>query len=182
MEDNQSRKRSAREVVPEGSVVQVIIVMGVSGAGKTTVGRALAARLAWQFIEGDEFHPPRNIEAMAAGRALTDADRVPWLAALRKRIESVLEHGERAVIACSALRHSYRRVLAGEEGGREVRFVQLDVPVEVLRERLSRRVGHFMPESLLDSQIATLERSTTALHVDGTDPVDRIVDQIVGWL
>jgi gluconokinase len=158
--------------------VRIIIVMGVSGAGKTTVGRALAARLGWPFIEGDDFHPAANIAVMAAGHALTDADRAPWLAALRKRIEEILRANEQGVIACSALKHSYRRELVGKDD-RSVRLVQLEVPEAVLRERLEHRHGHYMPASLLQSQLATLEASSSALHVDGTKPVQRIVDDIV---
>ena len=156
--------------------------MGVSGAGKTTVGRALADRLGWLFVEGDDFHPPENVEAMASGRALSDADREPWLVALRARIEQVLSGDECAVVACSALRHAYRRVLAGEQGGREVRFVHLEVPEPILRQRLESRLGHFMPAVLVSSQLETLEPSTTALPVDGTRNVSAIVQVIVDSL
>src|SRR4051812_2188029 len=108
---------SHRSVMTEKSgAVHVIIVMGVSGAGKTTVGTALAAALDWAFYEGDDFHPPRNIALMAARHALTDADRVPWLAALRELIVDIIKRGDHGVIACSALRHAYRRELAGDEG------------------------------------------------------------------
>jgi gluconokinase len=161
------------------SQIQIIIVMGVSGAGKTTVGRALAERLGWPFIEGDDFHPPANVAAMAAGHALTDADRAPWLTALRQRIEEILRTGGHGVIACSALKHSYRKQLVGSDT-EAVRIVQLEVPEAVLRERLERRHGHYMPASLLPSQLATLETSRSALHVDGTRPVNQIVDEIVG--
>jgi gluconokinase len=179
MPDNQSTPGRGERGNHQPARVRVIVVMGVSGAGKTTVGLALAHRLHWLFIEGDEFHPRRNVEAMAAGHALTDADRVPWLAALRQRIEEVLAAGECAVVACSALRHAYRSVLAGPEGGTEVRFVHLDVPEPVLRARLTARHGHFMPPELLGSQLATLEPSTTALVVDGTRTVDEIVQEIL---
>jgi carbohydrate kinase (thermoresistant glucokinase family) len=161
------------------TATRVVIIMGVCGAGKTTVGRALAERLQWEFIEGDDFHPKSNIAAMAAGHPLTDADRAPWLAALRRRIEDILATGGHAVIACSALKHSYRSVLAGDEGGDEIRFVHLDVSPEELRRRLSTRVHHFMPPELLASQLATLEESRTALLVDGEQPVESIVDTIV---
>jgi carbohydrate kinase (thermoresistant glucokinase family) len=158
-----------------------VIVMGVSGAGKTTVGSALAGRLGWAFIEGDDFHPASNVAKMASGHPLTDADRASWLAALRRKIEEVIESASHAVIACSALKHAYRSVLAGDDPD-AVRFVQLDVPVEVLRERLEHRHGHFMPASLIGSQLATLEPSRTALRVDGTQPVAQIVDDIERWL
>jgi gluconokinase len=162
----------------KSGAVQVIIVMGVSGAGKTTVGTALAAALDWAFYEGDDFHPPRNVALMEARHALTDADRVPWLAALRELIVDIIRRGDHGVIACSALRHAYRRELAGEEGGTSVRFVHLEVPPEVLRQRLAHRGGHFMPPELLASQLATLEPSTTAVVVDGTKAVPQIVDDI----
>lgn len=175
MNDNECPQRSAHDPA-------VIIVMGVSGAGKTTVGRRLAARLGCPFIEGDDFHSAANVEAMAAGVALTDADRAPWLAALRKEIERVLASGGCAVVACSALKHAYRRLLAGPEADGQVRFVELDVPVPVLRERLAGRAGHFMPEALLESQLATLEPSASALRVDGTKPVEHIVEGIRRWV
>lgn len=160
---------------------RIVIVMGVSGAGKTTVGRALAHRLGWDFIEGDDFHPDRNVALMASGVALTDADREPWLLALRARIEEILAGGGRAVVACSALRHSYRRVLAGSDAG-AIRFVHLEVPVAELRRRLGTRAGHFMRPEMLQSQLATLEPSTTALQVDGAQPVSVVVDDIVARL
>lgn len=163
------------------SVLRIVIVMGVSGAGKTTVGQALAARLGWDFIEGDDFHPPRNIALMASGVALTDADREPWLLALRARIEEILASGGHAVIACSALRHSYRSILAGPHAG-AIQFVHLEVPEPELRRRLGLRAGHFMRADMLASQLATLEPSTTALPVDGAQPVDVVVDEIVDGL
>jgi gluconokinase len=156
----------------------VVIVMGVSGSGKTTVGTALARRLGWTFVEGDDFHSAHNVEKMATGHPLTDEDRAPWLAALRKRIDQAVADQAPIVLACSALRHSYRSVLAkGLE--KEVQFVQLEVPRDVLLERLRMRVGHYMPPELLDSQLATLEHSSTAIHVDGTKPVDAIVEEII---
>jgi carbohydrate kinase (thermoresistant glucokinase family) len=157
----------------------VIIVMGVSGAGKTTVGQALAKELGRTFYEGDDFHPPRNIEKMAAGQPLTDKDRAPWLATLRQLIDDCLTRGERAVIACSALRHQYRKLLTPEgPRGESVTFVFLDVPVDVLRARLRERKGHFMTDALLDSQLATLEPPRSAIRVDGTRPVDEIVREV----
>jgi gluconokinase len=161
------------------SDVHVIIVMGVSGAGKTTVGRALATGLGWTFYEGDDFHPQRNIEKMAAGQPLTDEDRAPWLAALRSLIDGLLARDDRAVVACSALRHAYRKGLTPEEPRRDsVKFVFLDVPAAVLRQRLRQRQGHFMTDALLDSQLATLEPPRNALRVDGTRPVAEIILEV----
>lgn len=161
------------------SDVRVIIVMGVSGAGKTTVGQALARAPGWAFYEGDDFHPPRNIEKMAAGQPLTDDDRAPWLAALRQLIDHALARGEPAVVACSALRHQYRKKLTPEGQQREsVAFVFLDVPVTVLRQRLRERQGHFMTDKLLDSQLATLEPPRNALQIDGNRPVEEIVREV----
>jgi carbohydrate kinase (thermoresistant glucokinase family) len=160
------------------SAPRIVIVMGVSGAGKTTVGRALAQRLGWDFIEGDEFHSEHNVALMASGVALTDADREPWLLALRSRIEEILATGGRAVVACSALKHSYRRILVGQDAA-AIRFVHLEVPEAELRRRLGARAGHFMRPEMLPSQLSTLEPSTTALHVDGARTVSVIVDEIV---
>jgi gluconokinase len=136
-------------------VVEHLVVMGVSGAGKSTVAAALAARLGRPMAEGDEFHPPSNVAAMAAGRPLTDADRAPWLAAIRAWITARDQAGESTVVTCSALRRAYRDRL--REGPGRVRFVDLDVPRAELAERLAERRGHFMPASLLDSQLDTLE-------------------------
>jgi gluconokinase len=161
----------------------VIVVMGVSGAGKTTVGRALANELRWAFYEGDDFHPPRNVEKMAAAQPLTDEDRAPWLAALRRLIDDLLARGERAVVACSALRHQYRKRLTPEGQQHDaVKFVYLEVPVAVLRVRLRERLGHFMTEALLDSQLATLEPPRNALPVDGTRSVEEIVREVLQGL
>ncbi len=158
---------------------RVIVVMGVSGAGKTTVGRALAAALGWPFVEGDDYHPTSNVEKMRHGIPLTDADRAPWLARLRDVIEDVIARDGHAVIACSALREAYRRALQPRDAPPgTVRFVLLDVPADVLHARLEHRVGHYMPASLLGSQLATLERPNDALCVDGTLPPDEIVRRI----
>ncbi len=129
-----------------------IVVMGVSGSGKSTVGAALAAALGVPFADGDDFHPDSNRQAMAAGIPLTDADREPWLAALRAWA-AARDGG--CVLACSALRRAYRDVLRG--AGPDVVFVHLDVPAATLRSRMLARAGHFMPASLLDSQLSTLE-------------------------
>jgi gluconokinase len=138
--------------------------MGVSGAGKTTIGQALAAALGWPFVEADELHPPANVAKMARGEPLDDADRAPWLEAVAARMRA-LDDG---VIACSALRERYRDVLRVRP---DVRFILLDVPRALLEQRLAARRGHFMPPSLLPSQLATLERPADAIVIDGAPPV-----------
>jgi gluconokinase len=133
----------------------VLIVMGVSGSGKTTVATGIAARLGWVFAEGDAFHPATNVEKMRAGRPLTDQDRRPWLAALATWIGDREAAEENAVVTCSALKRSYRDLLT--DGHPSVRFVHVTASTETIRKRLEQRRGHYMPESLLDSQVATLE-------------------------
>lgn len=161
------------------SVPNVIIIMGVSAAGKTEVGRALAATVGWRLIEGDDYHPASNVEKMAHGIPLTDDDRAPWLAALHHAIADVATRNDHAVVACSALKHSYRERLRLSDAPDAVRFVYLDVPAPILAERLAHRHGHFMPPSLLESQLETLEKPRDALRVDGTLPVPEIVRHIV---
>jgi gluconokinase len=133
----------------------VLVVAGVSGAGKSSVGRAVAALLGWDFADGDDFHPPANVAKMAAGHALDDADRAPWLVAIAAWIGGAQAAGRGGVVACSALRRSYRDQLA--EGHPAVFFCLLTADPDVLAHRLTARHGHFMPASLLDSQLATLE-------------------------
>lgn len=136
--------------------IRVTIVMGVSGCGKSTYGRALAASLGACFVEGDDLHGAGNIARMQAGIALTDADRWPWLDRIAVAVNDTLAEQGRVVATCSALRRVYRdRLRAGIAA--PVRFVLLDVPPEELRRRMAGRTGHFMPPDLLDSQLATLE-------------------------
>jgi gluconokinase len=131
-----------------------VIVMGVSGSGKSTVGRLLAARLGWPYLEGDDLHPAANIAKMAAGHPLDDADRAPWLAAIRDRCAALLRTRGGCVAGCSALKRQYRDVL--REAG-PTRFAYLAVDRDELHRRLIERHGHFMPPTLLDSQLAALE-------------------------
>lgn len=133
----------------------VVILMGVSGSGKTTVGLLLAAELGWRFHEGDDLHPRANVDKMAAGLPLDDGDRLPWLHALRELIDRCLASGEGAVLACSALRRSYRQILGTDRP--EVALVHLRGTFEQIDRRLTARQGHFMPRSLLASQLAALE-------------------------
>ena len=137
-----------------------LIVMGPSGVGKTTTAKGLAARLGWPYAEADEFHPKANIEKMESGHPLDDADRAPWLAAIRDYITSQAEHGTSLVITCSALKMQYRDVL--REARAHVRFVALMGPIDVVDARMAHRTGHFMPKSLLKSQFDTLQPLTEA--------------------
>jgi gluconokinase len=150
--------------------------MGVTASGKTTAGTALAERWGWPYLDGNDFHPHANVAKMQSGTPLTDDDRRPWLEALHRKAEEVLAAGEGAIIGCSALKASYRATLRGYLT--RVAFVWLDVPRETLEARMANRQGHFMPPSLLDSQLATLETPTDALRVDGTGDVDTVVRRI----
>ncbi len=155
---------------------RVIIVMGVAGCGKTTVGELLAQKLAWRFDDADDFHPRENVAKMSAGRPLNDDDRAPWLAAIRVHIESCLAGDEGAVVTCSALKKTYRDVIAVDP--ERVKFVHLHGSRELLWERIGGRKGHFMKPAMLDSQLATLEIPEDALEVDITPPPEVIVTTI----
>ena len=158
----------------------IVVVMGVSGSGKTTVGRALAARLGWPFKEGDDLHPPANIAKMRSGRPLTDADRAPWLAAVARWIRQWRRAGVSGVVTCSALKRDYRRRLA--RGRPEVLFVFLRGDAATISQRIAHRGDHFMPPALLSSQFADLQPPTAdegAIVVEVDQPVDRQVESIV---
>lgn len=160
-----------------------LVVMGVSGSGKTTIGEALAARLRWSYEDGDKFHPPSNVAKMSAGHALTDEDRWPWLAAIADEIDRTCESGERVVIGCSALRRAYRDILV--HGRDDVRIIYLAGTQQIIADRLTRRKGHFMPAALLASQFATLEPPATderPVTVSIDAPVESVVDDIVRQL
>ena len=158
----------------------VIVLMGVSGAGKTTVGRLLAAALHAEFAEGDAYHPPENIDKMRRGIPLEDADRWPWLQILSAQIDRWLAAGKTVVLACSALKQSYRDVLAKGRPG--VRFVHLEGDKALIRLRLDRRHGHYMPAILLDSQFAALEPPADAITVDVTGTPEAITATIIKML
>jgi carbohydrate kinase (thermoresistant glucokinase family) len=157
-------------------VSMVIIVMGVAGSGKSTVGSLLAASLGWAFVDGDDFHPPANLAKMTARIPLTEEDRAPWLAALRARIVAALAAREDLVVACSALRESHRQLLRVDPA--RVRLVYLKGDPQTIAQRLLARPGHFMKEDMLASQLATLEEVRDALVVDIAAPPPEIVRQI----
>jgi gluconokinase len=153
----------------------ILVLMGVTGSGKSTVGEILRRQLGWRFFDGDDFHPPANIEKLRRGVALDDKDREPWLQAIRECIKAMIERRDSAVIACSALKHSYRQILQVNE---EVVFVYLKADMDLVRERLKKRAGHFMNPDLLQSQFDTLEEPDDALSVDASLPPAQIVRQI----
>lgn len=153
----------------------VIVLVGVTGSGKSSVGKRLAAQLGWTFIEGDDFHPPANIEKLKQGTPLTDADRRPWLEAIKEAICKRLSQGESAVIACSALKESYRDILRISS---EVKFVYLKASVSLIEARLQKRRHHFMNPALIASQFDTLEEPKKALRIDAGLPLREIVKVI----
>ncbi|THD71492.1 MAG: gluconokinase [Bradyrhizobium sp.] len=157
--------------------------MGVSGSGKSTIAERLAQRLRWTYEDGDRFHPASNVAKMSAGQPLTDEDRWPWLRAIADEIDRVCKAGEHAVIACSALKRTYRDVLV--HGRTDVRIIYLEGTEPLIAKRLAERKGHFMPPGLLASQFKTLEppdsrENPVTVSIDA--PVDAIVDNIIGQL
>jgi gluconokinase len=162
----------------------VILVMGIEGTGKTTVGKLLAERLHWKFADADDFHSAANKEKMKQGIALTDADRAPWLAAIREQIWRWIAAGENGVITCSALKQSYRDELLSPPPGMEgsadkIKLVYLHGTYELIAQRLHQRQGHFAGEALLASQFATLEEPHDAISIDVSETPEQIVDEIM---
>lgn len=161
-----------------------LVVMGVSGSGKTTLTRALAAAAACPVLEGDAFHSAANVAKMQAGHPLTDADRWPWLDRLGAALGAAAERDDMAVAACSALKRSYRERLAAASAA-PLCFVLLETDATELARRMTTRSGHYMPTSLLGSQLATLERpgaDECAVTLDATQPIDALVAQVMAWL
>ncbi len=160
-----------------------LVVMGVSGSGKSTIADKLAERLGWTYEDGDKFHPASNVAKMSAGRPLTDEDRWPWLQAIAGEIDRVCKAGQHAVIACSALKRTYRDILV--HGRDDVRIVYLKGTPKLIGDRLAQRKGHFMPPGLLASQFKTLEPPDTSenpvtVSIDAS--VETVVDDIVRQL
>lgn len=154
----------------------IILLMGVAGSGKTTIGELLAADLGWPFFDADSFHPTANVEKMSRGIPLTDADRLPWLDAIRAKMDDLLRRGESAVITSSALKESYRDRLGVDRPG--VRLVHLTGDYDLILRRMQERADHFMPPELLRSQFDTLEAPRDALTLDIALPPEEIAAAI----
>ena len=155
----------------------VVVLMGVSGSGKSTIGKILADDLGWAFVEADDYHPAANIEKMRRGVPLDDADRRPWLAAVRERIADACRRGRDVVVACSALKHRYQDYLEQDDPPC-VRYVYLEGSPDQVRKRLADRRGHFMNPALLGSQFEALEPPADAVRVDVTPPPEEIAAEI----
>ncbi|MEO0473095.1 MAG: gluconokinase [Bacteroidota bacterium] len=159
---------------------QFVIVMGVSGSGKSTIGMALAKAKNWPFYDADDFHPPANVEKMSAGQPLNDQDRLPWLQSLHQHIRIQLEAGNCGVLACSALKQSYRDLLKGELHA--VHFVYLEGSFDLIHARMKARSDHYMPASLLQSQFDALEVPEQAIKIPITLPPQQMIEEILGHL
>lgn len=155
----------------------VLLLMGVTASGKTTVGHLLRDQLGWPFYDGDDFHPPANIEKMSKGIPLTDDDRRPWLESLHRVMADAEAAGTSAIVASSALKEAYRQILS--DGLRTLRIVFLKGDPATLQDRLDHRVGHFMPKTMLPSQMAALEEPKDAIVVNAGQPPNVIVQQIL---
>ncbi|MCC3444366.1 MAG: gluconokinase [Microcoleus sp. PH2017_03_ELD_O_A] len=158
----------------------IIMVMGVSGSGKTTVGKLLAESLNWDFSDADDFHPPGNIEKMSRGIPLEDADRLPWLLHLQGTIDRWLLENKNVVLACSGLKASYREMLFRDK--QQMKIVYLKGDFELFAARLKTRENHYMKVDLLSSQFATLEEPENAIIIDASQPLEVIVRQIINYL
>jgi gluconokinase len=169
--------------VGDATTACAVVVMGVSGSGKSTIAERLAARLGWRYEDGDKYHPPANVAKMSAGHPLTDEDRWPWLQAIADEIDRTCKQEERAVVACSALKRAYRDILV--HGRNDVRIVFLNGEQALIAARLAARKGHFMPPGLLTSQFKTLEPpqpTERPITVSIDAPVEAIVDDIIRQL
>jgi gluconokinase len=156
---------------------QAVVLMGVAGSGKTAVGMQVAQKLDWIFLDADNFHPPANIEKMKHGIPLNDQDRAPWLQRLHDELQRQMAEGHSVILACSALKESYRKVLRDEVF--PPKFVYLDVDPETIRDRLQERTAHFFPKELMESQFAALEKPKDAIIIDARKPLADVVDQVI---
>ena len=152
--------------------------MGPAGSGKTTVGELLAAQLSWEFADGDDFHPPANIAKMSQGIPLTDGDRLPWLQSIRDAMRQWQAQGKSAVVACSALKRTYRDLLGISTNAKGIKLVYLKGSYDLLLERLHSRKGHYMKEQMLTSQLADLEEPTGAITIGISKSPEQIVSAI----
>ena len=157
--------------------IRFFIMTGVSGSGKTRVGKSLAEHLGWDFYDADDFHPPANVEKMSNGMPLDDSDRIPWLASLHDLISSSLKDNQPGVLACSALKERYRQLLL--EGNAGVQIVYLKGNYELIWSRMTRRKNHYMKADMLKSQFDALEEPAEALTVDISLPVEEIVQVVL---
>ncbi len=156
---------------------QAVVLMGVAGSGKTAVGTQVAEKLHWLFLDADSFHPPANIEKMKHGIPLNDVDRAPWLQRLHDELQHQIDAHCSVILACSALKESYRKILHDETV--PPTFIYLDVDPETIRNRLSHRSAHFFPKELMDSQFAALEKPKDAVLIDARKPLDAVVDAVI---
>ena len=161
--------------MPDNSYI--IILAGVAGAGKTTVGKLLASRRGWDFLDADDFHSSENIEKMSSGISLTDEDRKPWLEAIKSEIERVMSEKKSAVIACSALKEKYRKYLG--DNSKDVIFFLLNVDYQEAYLRLSKRGNHFFGVDVLKSQFETLEKTEGTISIDASKTPEEITDEIL---
>lgn len=154
----------------------VVLIMGISGIGKTTIGRELARQLGWTFLDADDEHSPDDVARMAAGTPLTDVERGPWLERVRARVIRHIEQGENVVLACSALKQAYREYLRDVPD--DVLIIHLTAPAHIVEDRLKLREGHFAGPKLLDSQIRTLEPTHNAIVIDASRDVQSVVSAL----
>lgn len=164
---------------PDGTGAPVIVLlMGPAGSGKTTVGKLLAAKLSWDFVDGDDFHSPANIAKMARGAGLSDEDRLPWLQSIHDAMLQWLGQGQNVVLACSALKRSYRELLGVHSNAKDIKLIYLKGTFDLLRERLHSRKGHYANEQLLSSQLSDLEEPADALTIDAARSPEEITSEI----
>lgn len=156
----------------------IVLIMGPAGSGKTTVGELLAAQLSWEFADGDDFHPPANVAKMSQGIPLTDEDRLPWLQAIRDAMSQWQAQGKSVVVACSALKRTYREFLGIGPNEKDIKLVYLKGTYNLLLHRLHSRKGHYMKEQMLVSQLADLEEPEDALTIDVSKSPEQIVSEI----